>query len=70
MVTAAERAGRITPQFMAALAATLDVPCSSTMIVAGGHTIMVGGRLPAGLPACLALPVGGAPGSSALPRPP
>lgn len=43
MMAAAERAGKLTPQFMAALADTLDTPCSSTIVVAGGHSIMVGG---------------------------
>jgi hypothetical protein len=41
MMAAAERAGLITPQFMAALAATLGTSHSSTVVVGGGHTILV-----------------------------
>lgn len=41
MITAAERAGKLTPQFMGALAATLGSPLEDTIVVAGGNTIMV-----------------------------
>jgi hypothetical protein len=43
MMAAAERAGLITPQFMSALATTLGTGLSSTMVVGGGHTILVRG---------------------------
>ena len=42
-MTAAERAGKLTPQLMAAIAATLDTTAAQTMVVAGGNTLMVGG---------------------------
>lgn len=51
IMTAAERAGMLTPHFMAALAASLDTPCSSTLVVAGGQTIMVCVRAGAALQA-------------------
>lgn len=41
MMAAAERAGLITPQFMAALAATLGTSHGNTVVVGGGHTILV-----------------------------
>lgn len=43
ILAAAERAGRLTPSFMSALAATLGCSPSNTMVVAGGHTMMVRG---------------------------
>lgn len=43
IMTAAERAGKLTPQLMAAISATLDTPAAQTMVVAGGNTLMVSG---------------------------
>lgn len=44
ILAAAERAGRLTPSFMSALAATLGCAPSNTMVVAGGHTMMEAGK--------------------------
>lgn len=44
ILAAAERAGRLTPSFMSALAATLGCSPSNTMVVAGGHTMMEAGK--------------------------
>ncbi|KAL4437025.1 hypothetical protein ABPG75_004164 [Micractinium tetrahymenae] len=44
ILAAAERAGRLTPSFMSALAATLGCPLSNTIVVAGGHTMMEAGK--------------------------
>ena len=43
IMTAAERAGQLTPHLMAAIAATQDTPTAQTIVVAGGNTLMVGG---------------------------
>ncbi|KAI7835411.1 hypothetical protein COHA_010685 [Chlorella ohadii] len=44
IMTAAERAGKLTPQLMAAISATLDTPAAQTMVVAGGNTLMEAGK--------------------------
>jgi beta-phosphoglucomutase-like phosphatase (HAD superfamily) len=44
IMTAAERAGKLTPQLMGAIAATLDTPAGQTMVVAGGNTLMEAGK--------------------------
>jgi hypothetical protein len=41
MMAAAERAGLVSPQLMAALAVTLGTSHSRTVVVGGGHTILV-----------------------------
>lgn len=44
MMAAAERAGLISPQFMSALADSLGTSPGSTLVVGGGHTILVSAR--------------------------
>ncbi|PSC67069.1 haloacid dehalogenase-like hydrolase domain-containing protein [Micractinium conductrix] len=58
ILSAAERAGRLTPSVMAALAATLGSPLNKTVVVAGGHSIMEGksvGMLTLGVPPSVAM---------------